>query len=265
MLRLAGYFWPTYRRTEDACPVASSSLVHDRSDTYRLGEPITMKRREFLVYPPWAPRLATSALGTVGLSRSALAELVKTPRVAAGTRKVLIAGGGSTRPSSATWRRSPGSDGLGSVTCPRRRPIGRRAASPSFGTVGPSMCEPFVQESFISGYRQTQGWDEVLLSMDGIVASGGNTLNQQAIWKAQGIDTVLEKRGTAGSCSAVPARARCAGLMREPPTPGRRSCRCQVSRFHQRQPLSPLDHEPQRRPLYKKLIASGGNAAGLRM
>src|SRR5688500_20406155 len=29
--------------------------------------------------------------------------------------------------------------------------------------------------------------------MDGIVASGGNTLNQQAIWKAQGIDVVLKE------------------------------------------------------------------------
>ena len=28
---------------------------------------------------------------------------------------------------------------------------------------------------------------------DGIVVSGGNTLNQQAIWKAQGIDLVLRQ------------------------------------------------------------------------
>ena len=28
---------------------------------------------------------------------------------------------------------------------------------------------------------------------DGIVASGGNTLNQQAIWKAQGIDVILRQ------------------------------------------------------------------------
>jgi dipeptidase E len=29
--------------------------------------------------------------------------------------------------------------------------------------------------------------------VDGIVCSGGNTLNQQAIWKAQGIDVVLRQ------------------------------------------------------------------------
>jgi peptidase E len=50
-----------------------------------------------------------------------------------------------------------------------------------------------VQESFIASTRQTRSWEEVLLSVDGIVVSGGNTLNQQAIWKAQGIDLVLRK------------------------------------------------------------------------
>ncbi|MEX2570176.1 MAG: Type 1 glutamine amidotransferase-like domain-containing protein [Gemmatimonadota bacterium] len=36
-------------------------------------------------------------------------------------------------------------------------------------------------------------FEDVLLSMDGIVVSGGNTLNQQAIWRAQGIDAVLRE------------------------------------------------------------------------
>src|SRR5207248_9083857 len=62
-----------------------------------------------------------------------------------------------------------------------------------YRTCAPLSVEPFVQESFISSYRQTKGFDEVLLSMDGIVASGGNTLNQQAIWKAQGIDAILRQ------------------------------------------------------------------------
>ncbi|WP_410960350.1 Type 1 glutamine amidotransferase-like domain-containing protein, partial [Salmonella sp. SAL4431] len=46
----------------------------------------------------------------------------------------------------------------------------------------PLEVEPYVQESFIASTEQSKGWDEVFLSMDGIVCSGGNTLNQQAIW-----------------------------------------------------------------------------------
>mgnify|MGYP000467616395 CR=1 FL=1 len=57
----------------------------------------------------------------------------------------------------------------------------------------PLDVEPHHQESFISSYRQERSWEEVFLSMDGIVASGGNTLNQQAIWRAQGIDQVLRQ------------------------------------------------------------------------
>src|SRR4029078_2866794 len=48
------------------------------------------------------------------------------------------------------------------------------------------------------GTQQGQSWEEVLLSMDAIVASGGNTLNQQAIWKAQGIDVVLRQAWARG-------------------------------------------------------------------
>lgn len=57
---------------------------------------------------------------------------------------------------------------------------------------------PFVQESFISSYSMGQTWGEVLLSMDGIVVSGGNTLNQQAIWRARGIDQVLAEAWARG-------------------------------------------------------------------
>jgi len=52
---------------------------------------------------------------------------------------------------------------------------------------------PFVQGSFIASTAQQESWEEALLSMDAIVASGGNTLNQQAIWRAQGIDAVLRQ------------------------------------------------------------------------
>lgn len=53
--------------------------------------------------------------------------------------------------------------------------------------------DPYVQKVWISSYRQKKTFEEVLLSMDAIVVGGGNTLNMIAIWKAQGIDSVLAK------------------------------------------------------------------------
>lgn len=53
--------------------------------------------------------------------------------------------------------------------------------------------EPSVQKVWISSYRQKETFEEVLLNVDAIIVGGGNTLNMIAIWKAQGIDKVLEK------------------------------------------------------------------------
>lgn len=117
---------------------------------------------------------------------------------------------------------------------------------------------PFVQETFIASPRQTQSWEEVFLSMDGIVASGGNTLNQQAIWKAQGIDVVLREawdrgivlggasagslcwfeEGTSDSRPKELTPVKCLGFLKGSHSPH-------------------YDREAQRRPLYQKLILSG--------
>jgi len=52
---------------------------------------------------------------------------------------------------------------------------------------------PYFQRSFIASYTEPKTFEENLLSMDAIVVSGGNTLNMMAIWKEQGIDTILRK------------------------------------------------------------------------
>ncbi len=118
--------------------------------------------------------------------------------------------------------------------------------------------EPCVQRCFIESLSQPLGWDEVLLSMDAIVASGGNTLNQQAIWKAQGIDVVLRaawekgivlggssagslcwfEEGTTDSRPKALSIVKCLGFLRGSHSPH-------------------YDGEPGRRPLYQRLIASG--------
>ena len=127
-----------------------------------------------------------------------------------------------------------------------------------FRSCAPLQVEPAVQESFIASTRQTQSWEEVFLSMDGIVVSGGNTLNQQAIWKAQGIDVALKaawdrgivlggasagslcwfEEGTTDSRPKELSTVKCLGFLKGSHSPH-------------------YDREPGRRPLYQKLIASG--------
>ena len=103
-----------------------------------------------------------------------------------------------------------------------------------------------------------QTWEEALLSVDGIVASGGNTLNQQVIWKAQGIDVVLRKawdqgivlggasagslcwfeEGTTDSRPKELTKVQCLGFLKGSHSPH-------------------YDGEEQRRPTYHRLISSG--------
>jgi dipeptidase E len=52
---------------------------------------------------------------------------------------------------------------------------------------------PYVQQMFISSYQQKESFESVLLDMDAIWVSGGNTLNMIAIWRVQGIDKILRE------------------------------------------------------------------------
>ena len=132
-----------------------------------------------------------------------------------------------------------------------------------FGFCATLDVEPHVQDSFIESLSQTRGWDEVLLSMDAILVSGGNTLNQQAIWRAQGIDVVLREawergivlggasagslcwfeEGTSDSRPKTLSVVHCMGFL-----PGSHSPH--------------YDAEPGRRPLYHQLIGSGALKPG---
>src|SRR3712207_5205341 len=131
-------------------------------------------------------------------------------------------------------------------------------ALPIFENCAPLNVEPSVQTSFIASTRQSRGWDEVLLSVDGIVCSGGNTLNQQAIWKAQGIDLILKQawdrgivlggasagslcwfeEGTTDSRPKELSIVQCLGFLKGSHSPH-------------------YDAEKDRRPIYHKLIGSG--------
>jgi dipeptidase E len=52
---------------------------------------------------------------------------------------------------------------------------------------------PYVLRTFLNASPEQRTFDEIIMSMDAIIVGGGSTLNMIAIWKAQGIDTVLRK------------------------------------------------------------------------
>jgi dipeptidase E len=52
---------------------------------------------------------------------------------------------------------------------------------------------PYFMPTYINSLSTPKSFEEIIMSMDAIVVSGGNTLNMLAIWKAHGIDTVLRK------------------------------------------------------------------------
>jgi dipeptidase E len=209
-----------------------------------------MNRREFLV---------TSLAGSLAAGVAPATEAQRpSSGVGGATRKILIAGGGFNEAFirymvSLTGKKRPRLCYLPTANADRPESI-----VTWFRNCAALDVVPFVQESFIASNRQKQGWDEVFLSMDGIVASGGNTLNQQAIWKAQGIDLVLRQAWDRGIVlGGASAGSLC--WFEEGTTDSRPKeltivkCLGFVKGSH-----SPhYDREPDRRPLYQKLIASG--------
>lgn len=210
-----------------------------------------MERRQFVV---------SSLIGSAGLLTKRLPEtgFDLTAGAAAGTRKILIAGGNFNTAfirymATLTGKARPKL--LFLPTASADRPAGILSW---YQACAPLNVEPSVQESFIASTRQDKSWAEVLLSVDGIVASGGNTLNQQAIWKAQGIDVVLRQawdkgivlggasagslcwfeEGTTDSRPKELSTVQCLGFLKGSHSPH-------------------YDKEPARRPLYQKLIGSG--------
>jgi len=218
-----------------------------------------MKRRNFL---------AASALGWLGLG---LRDLSPAAGLAAGplengarpvsslaTRKILIAGGGFGEAFIRYLATLTGKVRPKLLYLPTASADSPTGIISWFQNCAKLNVEASVQNSFISSYRQTRTWEEVLLSVDGIVASGGNTLNQQAIWRAQGIDVLLRQawdqgivlggasagslcwfeEGTTDSRPKELTTVKCLGFLRGSHSPH-------------------YDGEPQRRPTYQRMIASG--------
>jgi peptidase E len=213
----------------------------------------TMQRRTFI---------AAAAAGTMGtlLRRHTLAaERHNLPaEQPSATRKILIAGGGYGTAFIRYMAVLTGKPRPKLLYLPTASADSQSGVISWYRNCAPLNVEPSHQDSFIASTRQTRGWDEVLLTVDGIVCSGGNTLNQQAIWQAQGIDKILRQawdrgivlggasagslcwfeEGTTDSRPKELSIVKCLGFLKGSHSPH-------------------YDAEPGRRPLYQKLIASG--------
>jgi dipeptidase E len=212
-----------------------------------------MQRRDFIV---------TSALGTVSagalhFEATPMPESIPAAPARA-TRKILIAGGGFRTEFIRYMAALTGKKRPRICYLPTASADGLDAAVEFYKHCAPLDVEPHVQNVFIESLTQKEGWDEVFLSMDAIVVSGGNTLNQQAIWKAQGIDVVLRQawdrgivlggasagslcwfeEGTTDSRPKALSIVKCMGFLKGSHSPH-------------------YDAEAGRRPLYQKLISSG--------
>ena len=123
--------------------------------------------------------------------------------------------------------------------------------------------KPYVLRTFINSNPNQKSFEEIIMSMDAIVVGGGSTLNMIAIWKAQGIDTVLKKAyekgiimsgGSAGSLcwfmgGSTDSRPKQLTMV---------ECLGFLNYSH-----SPHYHaEPARRPLYHNSILSGSLKSG---
>jgi dipeptidase E len=227
-----------------------------------------MKRREFV---------ASTALGSLGLAAlgldagpaSAAAAPAPAPAASAGAgmpaaapgaataRQIVIAGGGFGTAfirymAALTGKERPRFCYLPTAAADRPDSILRW-----YQSCAPLDLTPFVQESFVSSYRHTSTFEEVLLSMDGIVVSGGNTLNQQAIWKAQGIDQVLREAWDRGIVlGGASAGSLCWFEEGNTDSRPRELSTLQCLGFLAGSHAPHYDAEEQRRPTYHQMILS---------
>jgi peptidase E len=208
-----------------------------------------MKRRDFLT---------SSAAAGIGLGVGTSEARAHEARSQPTPRQILIAGGGFGAAfirymAELTGKERPRICYLPTASADRDSGVIRW-----YENCAPLDVEPHVQRSFISSYSMDRSWEDVLLSMDGIVVSGGNTLNQQAIWRVQGIDAVLRAAWDRGIVlGGASAGSLC--WFEEGTTDSRPQevTKIECLGFLQGSHSPHYDAEAVRRPTYHRLIGSG--------
>jgi peptidase E len=213
-----------------------------------------MKRREFI------KSSVSGSLGASLVSHSLGASALEgglQPRPAS-TRKILIAGGNFNTAFIRYMAQLTGKPRPKLLYLPTASADSPNGIISWYRSCAPLNVEASHQISFIASTSQPRTWEEVLLSVDGIVCSGGNTLNQQVIWKAHGIDAILRQawergivlggasagslcwfeEGTTDSRPKELSKVECLGFLKGSHSPH-------------------YDAEPGRRPLYQKTILAG--------
>ena len=173
-------------------------------------------------------------------------------------RKILIAGGGFGTAFIRYMGELTGNDRPRLCYLPTASADRESGIIRWYENCAPLDVIPSVQASFISSYRQDRSWEEVFLSVDGIVVSGGNTLNQQAIWRVQGIDRVLREAWDRGIVlGGASAGSLC--WFEEGTTDSRPQevTKIECLGFLEGSHSPHYDAEAVRRPTYHRLIRSG--------
>lgn len=208
-----------------------------------------MRRRAFIT---------ASLAGAAGLVATRFASAAGFDQTPATVRKILIAGGNFGTTFIRYMAELTGKPRPKICYLPTASADDKDGIIKFFQSCAPLNVEPSVQESFIESLTQKRSWDEVFLSVDGIVVSGGNTLNQQAIWKAQGIDLALRNAWDRGIVlGGASAGSLC--WFEEGTTDSRPQALSIVHGlgFLKGSHSPHYDAEAGRRPLYQKLIGSG--------
>jgi len=210
-----------------------------------------MKRRDFLTSSA-AAGLGLGATHLPVAGAESISQRQPTPR------QILIAGGGFGTAFIRYMAELTGKERPSLCYLPTASADRESGSIRWYENCAPLDVIPSVQESFISSYRMDRSWEDVLLSVDGIVVSGGNTLNQQAIWRAQGIDEILREAWDRGIVlGGASAGSLCwfeeGTTDSRPQEVGKIECLGFLQGSH-----SPhYDAEAVRRPTYQRLIASG--------
>jgi peptidase E len=198
----------------------------------------------------------------VGLTGAALAGLSIAGKTAplegtAITRKIFIFGGGFNIPLISYLAKLTGKANPRLCFLPTASADNPYAINAWYQQCAELDVKPFVQRMFISSYNQKQSFEEVLLSMDGILVGGGNTLNMLAIWKAQGIDKILQSAWEKGIVlSGGSAGSLCWFEQGTTDSRPKEITQIECLGFLKGSHCPHYDSEPTRRPLYQSYIKS---------